>query len=73
MTWTAELASTYHIDVDYHKFGFRIRDSGPDPFTAGDVTKWLSLPWQSDFYMCRNHWWPSARPDQIVTDEVRAP
>jgi hypothetical protein len=36
----------------------------------GDLTKFLSLPWQSDFYMCRSYWWPSARPDTIVTEEV---
>jgi hypothetical protein len=33
---------------------------------AGDLTKWMALPWQADFYECRDHWWPSIRPDDVV-------
>lgn len=47
MSWNAELSETYQLDT---------------PFTInldvkpGDLTRFLSLPWQSDFYMCRNYW-----------------
>jgi hypothetical protein len=36
---------------------------------AGDVTKWMALPWQADFYECRVNWWPAQRPDDVVTEE----
>jgi hypothetical protein len=35
---------------------------------AGDITKWMALPWQADFYECRDHWWPVARPDDVVPE-----
>lgn len=47
MSWNAELSETYQLDT---------------PFTInldvkpGDLTRFLSLPWQSDFYMCRSYW-----------------
>jgi hypothetical protein len=34
---------------------------------AGDITKWMALPWQADFYECNTHWWPAQRPDDVVT------
>lgn len=37
--------------------------------TPGDITKPLSLPWQSDFYECSSFWWPATRPDDVVTQE----
>ena len=37
-----------------------------DDLTAGDVTRWMALPWQADFYECRDHWWPTIRPDRVV-------
>ncbi len=46
---------------------FRI-DSGR--IKAGDLTKNLALPWQADFYDCKDNWWPSARPDDVVPQEV---
>ena len=33
---------------------------------AGDVTRWMAVPWQADFFECREHWWPAARPDDVV-------
>lgn len=35
---------------------------------AGDVTKWMALPWQADFYECNTHWWPAQRPDDVVSE-----
>lgn len=33
----------------------------------GDITKWMAVPWQSDFYECTIHWWPIQRPDSVLT------
>ncbi|KAF9803150.1 hypothetical protein IEO21_09749 [Rhodonia placenta] len=32
----------------------------------GDLSRGLSLPWQSDFSLCETHWWPSGRPDDVI-------
>ncbi|KAG1743607.1 uncharacterized protein EDB91DRAFT_1335740 [Suillus paluster] len=32
----------------------------------GYLGRGLSLPWQSDFDQCNTHWWPSARPDDVI-------
>jgi len=37
--------------------------------TAGDITKQMSVPWQSDFNDCKFEdplaWWPAQRPDNV--------
>jgi hypothetical protein len=48
MSWNAELSETYQLDKP-----FTISEN----VKPGDLTKFLSLPWQSDFYMCRSYWW----------------
>src|SRR5262249_54291235 len=35
----------------------------------GDVTKYMALPWQADFWECRDHWWPAQRPDDVITND----
>jgi hypothetical protein len=35
-------------------------------FSAGDVTRWMAVPWQADFFECMLHWWPAARPDDVL-------
>jgi L-lysine epsilon oxidase C-terminal domain len=47
MSWNAELSETYQLDTP-----FTINST----VKPGDLTKYLSLPWQSDFYMCRSYW-----------------
>ncbi|MBV8753567.1 MAG: LodA/GoxA family CTQ-dependent oxidase [Pseudonocardiales bacterium] len=37
---------------------------------AGDVTKYLAVPWQASLYLRKDGWWPAARPDDIVPEEV---
>lgn len=32
----------------------------------GDLTAWMALPWQGDFYLCGATWWPVPRPDFVV-------
>jgi len=36
---------------------------------AGDVTKYMALPWQADFYECRSAWWPAQRPDDVILED----
>ena len=49
-----------------YKEAFRIDQS---EFEAGDITKYMALPWQADFWECQQHWWPAQRPDDIIPDE----
>ena len=30
----------------------------------------MAIPWQTDFLLCADHWWPSQRPDDVVTEGV---
>jgi hypothetical protein len=39
-----------------------------DNLEPGDVTKWMALPWQADFYECNTYWWPAQRPDAVVSE-----
>lgn len=47
MSWNAESSTLYDLNSP-----FTIADN----VLPGDLTKYLSLPWQSDFYMCRSYW-----------------
>ena len=47
MLWNAELSKTYQLDKPFTIS----KDVKPE-----DLTKFLSLPWQSNFYMCRLYW-----------------
>ena len=29
----------------------------------------MAIPWQSDFYACADHWWPTARPDDVIPED----
>ncbi|KIJ40737.1 hypothetical protein M422DRAFT_32162 [Sphaerobolus stellatus SS14] len=66
MSWNAELAETYDLNQPFNG-GLNLAIN--QTVKSGDLTKFLSLPWQSDFYMCRSYWWPSARPDAIVREK----
>lgn len=35
-------------------------------WSAGDVTRWMAVPWQADFFECMTHWWPATRPDDVL-------
>lgn len=51
--WIAKLASTYDMSVDPAlNPPFRIASK----LKPGDMTKALSLPWQSDFAQCNTNW-----------------
>jgi L-Lysine epsilon oxidase N-terminal/L-lysine epsilon oxidase C-terminal domain/Iron-containing redox enzyme len=36
---------------------------------AGDITKYMALPWQADFFECRSQWWPAQRPDDVILED----
>ncbi|KAF8637447.1 hypothetical protein AX17_002812 [Amanita inopinata Kibby_2008] len=59
--WIAKDETIYDYDTDLDppfRFDFtKIR--------AGDLSRGLSLPWQSDYSLCNTHWWPTARPDVV--------
>ncbi|KAG8934016.1 hypothetical protein FRC02_010753 [Tulasnella sp. 418] len=67
--WTAALPDTYDFEVEL-KPGMKL----DPPFRIakhvkpGDLTQTLAVPWQSDFYQCNTHWWPSTRPDDVVPE-----
>ncbi|MFI9310689.1 LodA/GoxA family CTQ-dependent oxidase [Streptomyces triculaminicus] len=44
---------------------FRLREG----LAAGDITKYMAVPWQADFYECNTHWWPAQRPDEVLPEE----
>lgn len=37
--------------------------------SPGGITCHMALPWQADFSECNTNWWPSARPDDVVSEE----
>lgn len=57
MTYIAAIAGTW---------GEPLRLAGH--FGPGDVTKYMAVPWQADFYECRAHWWPATRPDDVIPE-----
>ena len=51
--WIAKLTSAYDLTVDAAmKPPFRLTSK----MKPGDMTKGLSLPWQTDFSQCNTHW-----------------
>ncbi|WP_347341698.1 LodA/GoxA family CTQ-dependent oxidase [Bradyrhizobium uaiense] len=37
---------------------------------AGDLTSNLSLPWHAGLYLRRQSWWPPARPDEVIAQDI---
>ena len=58
MTYISTLKETF-------KAPFKLKDT----FQAGDITKYMAVPWQADFYECNTHWWPAQRPDNVVPED----
>ena len=34
--------------------------------SAGDISEFMALPWQADFYACGYQWWPVPRPNEVL-------
>ena len=49
-----------------YREAYRFNDEVLKP---GDITKYMALPWQADFYECQGDWWPAQRPDNVLVDE----
>jgi hypothetical protein len=35
----------------------------------GGITRHMAMPWQADFSECNTNWWPTARPDDVVSED----
>jgi hypothetical protein len=60
MTWIAR-------EKDLYATAFRINSKTHGP---GDITKYMCVPWQADLYDCKDTWWPAARPDDVIPEDV---
>lgn len=49
ISWNVRDPGLYDLE---NKLGIRLSSE----IKPGDLTKYLSLPWQSDFYECHTHW-----------------
>ena len=63
-TYDIARITTYHPQLNLRR-EFRIDPAHP----AGFLTEKMALPWQADFADCSNSWWPSQRPDDVVTHD----
>jgi L-Lysine epsilon oxidase N-terminal/L-lysine epsilon oxidase C-terminal domain len=61
-TYDIARAATYHPTLNLRR-EFRIDPTHPPGF----LTEKMALPWQADFADCSNFWWPSQRPDDVLT------
>jgi len=60
VSWTVKNSKLY-----VEAFRINSRAHGP-----GDITKYMAVPWQADFYDCKDTWWPAARPDDVIAQNV---
>jgi len=58
-----EMTSIAGLPLAYSE-AYRLADN----LEAGDITKFMAVPWQADFFECKTHWWPAQRPDSVITD-----
>ncbi len=58
-----EMTAISHSPLAYAE-AYRLADH----LEAGDITKFMAVPWQADFFECNTHWWPAQRPDSVITD-----
>lgn len=53
---------------------FRLDPTGR---AAGDITRQMAVPWQSDFWKCQDYgglaWWPAQRPDDVFPEAGGGP
>lgn len=50
------------IDPSLYLEAFRLDAS---IVTPGDISYTMALPWQADFYLCADNWWPVPRPNEV--------
>jgi hypothetical protein len=53
---------------------FRLDRTNAGKVYPGCLTEIMALPWQADFFACDGGvWWPTQRPDRVVTDPQVVP
>jgi hypothetical protein len=72
LEWSVGGAFDPGIEVSYisrdkatYSSPFRINEK----WEAGDLTAMMAVPWQADFFECQYFWWPSQRPDNVLTEQ----
>jgi L-Lysine epsilon oxidase N-terminal/L-lysine epsilon oxidase C-terminal domain len=59
-----EASQTMRENIYSEAFRF---DHNLPKVTAGFLTEVMACPWQADFKECEGEWWPSQRPDMVMT------
>jgi hypothetical protein len=54
-------------DGDMYARPFRLDRTDPGKVYPGCLTEIMAVPWQADFYECEGGWWPTQRPDDVMT------
>ena len=60
-------------DRNMYAHPFRLDPTNVGKVFPGCLTEIMALPWQSDFYACEGDWWPTQRPDEVMTRADRIP
>jgi hypothetical protein len=60
-------------DPDIYADPFRLDRTNTGKVYPGCLTEIMALPWQADFLACQGDWWPSQRPDRVMTDAQDVP
>lgn len=63
----AEEAMRSILHASNYSEAFRLNAERVKP---GAITKYLSLPWQTDFLQCGHNWWPVPRPVFVVPERA---
>ncbi|KAJ3568662.1 hypothetical protein NP233_g5564 [Leucocoprinus birnbaumii] len=70
--WIAKEPAIYDLSISNLRPPFRINydppaESTASPVKPGHLSRGLAIPWQSDFWECSSTWWPSSRPNNVIT------
>jgi hypothetical protein len=60
-------------DPDIYSRPFRLDRTNTGKVYPGCLTEIMAVPWQADFRACEGDWWPSQRPDRVMTDATDVP
>lgn len=60
-------------EPDMYARPFRLDPTNIAKVYPGCLTEIMALPWQSDFHACEGDWWPTQRPDEVMTRADRIP
>ena len=60
-------------DATLYSRPFRLDRTNTARVYPGCLTEVMAVPWQADFLACEGDWWPSQRPDQVMTDPADIP